>query len=375
MLFCADDNFRITHPAHDLNLIYDDDSLTQILSSHHLPPLADFATFSQQAFREVIVIHYISPKESHELKVMKGMIKEKIQQAFKKDSVADCRHILYNYSKMIEDSLNHELVLWNGDPFHIVKYWCVNMSHFNTPSENAAKMGIRSKGDVTVVVVNWRGTGSKQFVRGSAVGVHINKRVALINSSCGHYISWSSDQAVKYSPQVLQTAARFTQSLGILPGDMFAAVHVRSEKLGLREPRLPGVTLACFRELTRLKNTLASKYPTLKFVHFTDYGPYSSDTCRKCRGGREIWRYLKEGGVTPKHFDPVQFNVTVDNGFAAAVESHFISSASFLFLCGGGGFQTQMATRFRMAKHQADDANIFRICSNDSDITRLLKPP
>lgn len=355
-------------------------SLNALLQKQGLPRLEHFHSFLENAQREVTVVHYISPKETHELRVMKGEVKQRVERGFRESPVIDCKDHLSNYRSMIENALNSELRSV-GLPlstaahaqFHVGKYWCVNMSEFSTPQESAERLQIGGADrDATIVVVNWRGMGKKQIVRNSAKGTHLNNRVAMSNT-CKHL----GQNVIGYSPPVVQTERKFAASLGLSPADRYAAVHIRSEKLGLREPRMPGATKACLEKLMKQRDVLAQENPSLKFFFITDYAPYSSDTCKKCRGARSTRKFLLQRDVQNTYFDPVDFNVTVDNGLAAAVESQFMASADFLLLCGGGGFQTQVANRFldlkqQQARTDSRHKNIFKVCSEDHDISRVL---
>lgn len=325
--------------------------------------------------------HYLSPKETHELTVMKGEVKTKVERGFKQGSIIDCKDHLSDYRIMIENAFNHELStsrlsLSSQKQFRVDKYWCINMTDFSTPHESAEKMQLGVSGDMSLIIVNWRGIGKRHVVKNSAKGIHLNNRIAMLNACKQHLgISWRN--LISYSPPVVQVARQFATSLGLSPTDAFAAIHIRSEKLGLREPRLPGVTEACFAELMRLKDSLVRERPSLKMIYITDYAPYSSDTCKNCRGARDIKIYLHQRNIYNTYFDPVRFNVTLDSGFAAAVESQFLASANFLFLCGGGGYQNQIGTRFLDLKRKMTTdfghKNIFRVCNDDEDISRLLR--
>ena len=357
------------------------DSFSGLLHKYGLPRLAPFGTFLQRASREVIVTHYISPKETHELVVMKGDTKRRLEEEFRRDPVVDCRYHLRTYSGMIETALNGELdshrTLTSRDRFRVAKYWCVNMSDFSTPQRSALRMDFGANEDVTVIILNWRGVGKKSVVTNSAKGLHLNNRVAMLNACRHHHLGVQWRDTITYSSLVLETARRFAASLGILPTDTYVAVHVRSEKLGLREKRMGGVTRGCFEELMRQVDALTRHHPTLKFVYITDYGPFSSDTCRNCKGSREVYKYLVSRGIHTVYFDPARFNVTLDSGLAAAVESHFLASSSALFLCGGGGYQTQISARFLNTNHKTltndRTRSLFKVCSDDSDISKLLK--
>ena len=115
----------------------------------------------------------------------------------------------------------------------------------------------------------------------------------------------------------------------------------------------------------------------MKVFYITDYAPYSSDTCKNCKGSREMKKLLLQRTIHNTYFDPMHFNVTLDKGFAAAVESQFLASANFLFLCGGGGYQSQIAARFTSLQQRKNmdyrQKNIFRVCIDDADVSRLLR--
>ena len=338
--------------------------------------MATFDTFLREGSRNIIVAHYISPKETHELAVMKGKVKTRIERGFKGHFIIDCRDHLAHYRKRIEKSLNAELnshqSLVPQNQFRVVRYWCVNMTRFTTPQESALEMEFGLKGGASIIIINWRGLGKTQVIRNSVKGLHLNNRIAMFNT-CRRHFSTNWRDLISYSTLVEQTAQRFAASLGLSPADKFAAVHIRSEKLGLREPRMAGVTTMCFDKLMSLKRSMMQDHPSVKFFYFTDYSPYSSDTCKNnCKGSKEIRQSLIGVNITTTFFDPAHFNLTIDSGFAAAVESQFLASANFLFLCGGGGYQTRISARFQDSKNRHKD--IFKVCTDDNDIYGLIEP-
>lgn len=385
--FSLDNNLNRSELAHYLDIIYDIRSLNQVLQRKKFKPLSGFDSFLQYSSRNVVVVHFISPREARELPVMVGKVGEAIQSGFAKDYIIDCREHLSGYLQMLEDSMNSEANLGTKSidsslgEYRVVKYYCVNMTYASTPQESAARLGIGADDDVTIVVVNWRGLGTKQVIKGSVKGEHVNNRVAMFNS-CKHYTFNSWRNLITYSQPIFAAAHRFRESLGVAKEDEYTVVHIRSEKLGLREPRMPRVTPICFIELMRMVDNLAHKHPNMKFIYITDYGPFSSDTCKKCRGSKDVRRFLHKKHISPVYFDPSRFNMTMDTGLAAAVESQFMSSASYLFLCGGGGYQNQIATRFLELKRRKSGSinksgsgrqRIYRVCNDDSDIVTLLK--
>lgn len=381
LLFIIDDNLKRNSSAHSLDLIYDVNSLNELLHKNRLPKMATFDTFLREGSRNIIIAHYISPKETHELAVMKGKAKTRIEQGFKGHFIIDCREYLSHYRRRIERSLNGELLslhqsrLVPQKRFRVVRYWCVNMTRFTTPQETALEMEFGMKGGASIIIINWRGLGKTQVIKNSVKGLHLNNRIAMFNT-CRQHFSTNWRDLISYSTLVEQTARQFAASLGLSPADMFAAVHIRSEKLGLREPRMTGVTTMCFDKLMRLKRSMTQENPSVKFFYFTDYSPYSSDTCKNnCKGSKEIKQSLIGENITATFFDPAHFNLTIDSGFAAAVESQFLASANFLFLCGGGGYQTRISARFQDMRHSNDrHKDIFKVCTDDNDIYRLINP-
>ena len=381
----TDDNFNRTEEAHLLDIIYNITSFNQVLEMNRFKSLSTFDNFLRYSSRNVVVVHYISPRETRELPVMKGKVGDAIQAEFAKDYIVNCQEHLRDYLQMLEDSMNDEansdskVDSSSGGDYRIIKYWCVNMTYSSTPQESAMKMGIDAEDDVTIVVVNWRGLGTKRVIKGSVKGKHNNNRVAMFNS-CKNYSFKNWRNLVTYSPGVSLAAKYFRQGLALKESDSYAVVHIRSEKLGLREPRMPGVTATCFQELERVTSTFAKKHPKVKFIYVTDYGPFSSDTCKKCRGSKDVRRFLNRRRIIPRYFNPSHYNMINDTGLAAAAESQFMSSANYLFLCGGGAYQNQIATRFQKQKRHRFGGSaghgkkrIFSICNDDGDILALLK--
>lgn len=369
-----------TRRAEDLELIFNTKSLNNALEYYEIPKLSLLRTFIEQAPREVTVIHFVAYKEVHELPVLvKGTVGRALQAEFEQSSVVDCKTLLPDYVQLITEHLNDEVTrLSLNSPewypnFKIVKYFCVNMSVLTTPESLASNVRLRpSDHNETVVIVNWRGIATQSILLNTAKGAHINNRIA-IDSTCRDKRLSARQSTISYSSLVLKTTKSLLKN-SRLSGVEYAAVHIRSEKMGLREPRFPGSFNDCLHKLKLAIKRMAASKPNVTFIYITDYGPYSSDTCKHCRSGERILDWLRKQGDHQLQFDPLQYDLPVDSGLAAAVEANVLASARYLFVCGGGAFQKQVTTRF-LRKHRFGEAgnSLFRVCTEDSDFVRVNK--
>ena len=370
----ADEKFHTPQSAHDLNLVYDTEKLNTLLTRHHLPRLIKFDDFLQYSSREIIVIHYIPLSEAHELKVMTKWNGSRIRSALKDDSVVDCSPYLQGYRAHLTKTLNRELQAASiqGPQFTIIKYVCVNMSVLTTPPKLSAKVGIPPNGDVSMIVVNWRGASKNAVIVNSAKGAHLNKKVSMAGVCRKSNVSRLVSDALPHSELVAQTARHFMKSIGLKLGQEFIAIHLRSEKIGLREARFPHALKACIDRLTEIRKELTVAHPNLTVIDMTDFGPYSSDTCRNCWSAKVATDKYKELGIEPIHFDPALFtNVPIDRGFASAVDVEMLASSSYLVLCGGGAFQSQAALRFLKSGRTKD--RLIQVCTTDGSVRDVLK--
>ena len=360
-------------PAFDLDLIYDMKTLNSLLVKHRLPSFVKFRDYLKLASRQLIVIHYIPITEAHELKVMKLKNGSWIRSALKKNSVAECGSYLKGYQELLTKSLNAELLAASvgGQPFSIVKYVCVNMSVLTTPQELGAKVGIPSRGGMSVVIVNWRGTSKNTMIINSAKGAHLNKRVSMANVCQINNVSALVSEVLPHSTSVTKMVDVFGSSIGLKTGQDFIAVHLRSEKIGLREARFPNALEACVKELMTVRRRLANAHPSMNIIDMTDFGPYSSDTCRTCKSALVAGGMYKDEGIKSVYFDPANFDAPHDRGFASAVDVELLASSSYLVLCGGGAFQNQAALRF-LANGKTRD-RLIQVCMTDSSVNDTIQ--
>lgn len=337
--------------------------------------MTPFQTFLMNAQRSLTVIHFISSaKEVHELPVMKGETGEILFIKFKRSNIVDCMHILEGYKALILKQLKYELQqlrLSSYADFQIVKYFCVNMSVMTTPEALSFSIGLSNPDqNESVITVNWRGIAAQTMLLHTAKGNHPNNRIAM-NSVCKNKKLTKQDDHgfIRHSQLVVSTAKRFLKAKG-LDRVNYAAIHIRSEKMGLREPRFPGSFQMCLQKLSQAIENLTTIENNLSIVYITDYGPYSSDTCQRCKSGIKISKWLEEQNVTEMKFDPTTFNLPSDSGFAAAVEVNVLASAKYLIVCGGGAFQSQVISAFYRHHRNSNAGNrIVKVCTMDSDLT------
>ena len=296
-----------------------------------------------------------------------------IQSALKQDSVVDCTPYLQGYKTKLTRALNRELRAASipGTQFTIVKYVCVNMSVLTTPPKLGAKIGIPSEGDMSMIIINWRGASKNAVIRNSAKGAHLNKKVSMAGVCRKSNVSRLVSDTLPHSKLVTKTAKDFIKSIGLRPDQEFIAIHLRSEKIGLREARFPHALETCIDRLTAVRTELSNAHPNLTVIDMTDFGPYSSDTCRTCWSAKSAANKYKELGIKPIHFDPVLFNLPVDRGFASAVDVELLASSSYLVLCGGGAFQNQAALRFLKSGKTKD--RLIQVCTTDGSVSDVLK--
>ena len=139
----------------------------------------------------------------------------------------------------------------------------------------------------------------------------------------------------------------------------------------MREARFPHALKTCIDRLTALRTELTNAHPNLTMIDMTDFGPYSSDTCRTCWSAKSAWKKYQELGIEPIHFDPTLFKLPADRGFASAVDVEVLASSSYLVLCGGGAFQNQAALRFLKSGKTKD--RLIQVCSTDGAVSDVIK--
>lgn len=365
--FKADDNINNTGPMQELDLLYNIDSLNQVLRHRGIPELVTFDDFLLHSVRNLTVLHFIPEKEVREIPVMHGTTRRVISRHFKLDHIIDCSKILVGYANQLLNVLTAETDRVSVRPFHITKYFCINMSHLTSSMEIMKRVGISYHGNVSVVVVNWRGMTNQTMIA-SAKGLHSTNRI-LMPDNC-HSELQTGNIMVAHSNTVMLAVEQHLRRLSL---DRFVAIHFRTEKMGTRSPRFPGSFERCFLKALQIKDEILKSGTSMTVVYLVDYGPYSSDTCRKCRGSAEMKRILRKWQIkTLSHFDPVSAGSSEDSGFAAAVEMELLAHGDYLVLCGGGAFQGQAALRFLKRNPKEGRQRLFRVCVDDKSVQSVM---
>ena len=359
-----DDNFNVTDRAINFGNIFDRGDLDRLAISGGLPPMVDFDNFLTQSLRGVTIVHFIPEKFAHELDVL-----QHANVSFENGNVVDCKSSLQFFGDEILHSLDRETGKIGAPSFYIDRYFCVSMMHLFTPMELAFEIGLPLEANrpASVIVVNWRGM-SRVGVFVGAKGAHLNNRILMANVS--HKSPFRPDTIIEHSSAVIAATKWFMQHRGLLP-DEYIGVHIRGEKLGLRESRMVGSTRRCLLQAFKFTKDLVHLRPTLTTIIVTDSGPYSSDTCVHCRGGRSTGVFLAQRNTTPVYFEPGDIGAPRDNGFAAVVEMEVLVYAKELVVCGGGGFQQQLKQRY-FQRRGGKRVGVYKVCVDDRSTRAVL---
>ena len=363
--FKPDDNFNVSERAVNLDIIYDRDDLDRLTESIGLPAMAEFREFLTTSMRGLTVVHFIPQKFAHEVDVLKGT-----QLSFEESSVVYCEAHLKWFVDAILQSLTEETGDIGVPSFYIERYYCASMGHMLTPQDLAHKVGLSLRADQSssVLIVNWRGMSDDSYFVG-AKGTHSNNRILMSNVS--HRVPFIP--IAQHSESVLQAAKWFIQYLGLTPGG-YVGVHIRSEKLGLREPQVPGNTRKCLiRTLQVVRELASAQQANSTTVFVIDYGPYSSDTCERCKGGMAASRFLSERGIVTVSFRPKEIGAPEDHGFVAAVETSMLERAKALVLCGGGAFQQQLKKRYLRRRSVRKSADVHEVCVDYRSTVQVME--
>lgn len=381
-----DDYINTTTSAHELDMIFNIRTLDKALHWKGLPAVRRLKDMLLHGSRKIVFLHFIAVKPTREYKIRSKETISFLKRAFKSSGIVDCsmQPELLDLSHLITSKLNEQAAKIHAQRrklFIRERYYCINMNHSSSPVDLASRLGFSKERNLSVVVINWRGTTKEPRIHLSAKGTHLNNRI-LMTDICS--LSNSLHVPINFSRSVLDTAHRFLQHMH-LRRNKYVAVHIRSEKLFLRQGRFPGLVSRCVREALHtvggLQRRVGSK-PPLPVIYFYDLGEYGSETCKTCRVIGQVKDILRRNGIAITHFDPKAYNVTDDSGFVAAVEMESMARAKHLILVGGGAFQSQAAQRFG-AYHSnwtEEKETPVWVCENDAQaaglmVTSLALPP
>ncbi len=335
----ANENWSMNVSAFLLSWLFDLENLNYLSCIDGFKTLCEFDRFIKHANRDVIILHFIFPKEAREFAVTQGAVGNELKIKLQHNNTFECSNYptITFIKEDIMKSLNREALSHSTGEFRLFKYWCINAILKTTPEDMAERMGLLHN-DKTVLILNWRGLRTSLSPFQSAKGLHIAQRqfITLPDTANNHVkkIYHPSDNIRVMSSQFVQTV---TQG-----GNGFIAVHIRSEKLGQRGARIPNYINTCIDKATELKNdiikTLSGSISTL---FFTDYGPFGSDSCRNCKGAKIVQSLFHQYGIKPTSFDPVEYGIPSDSGYVSLVEMNALTQSQYLILVGGGAYQRQ----------------------------------
>ena len=375
-----DEYFNATTSAHELDLIFNIRSLDSVLRQKGLPAVRTLRDMLLHGSRRVVFLHFIAEKFTREYKIRSWETVSFLKRAFKSSGIVDCstQPELLELSHHITSKLNEQagkIHAQRRKTFRMDQYYCVSMNHSTSPVELAARLGFSRDKNLSVVVINWRGTNKDPMMRVSAKGTHLNNRILMTNI-CS--LSNTVHVPINFSRSVVDTSHRFLQQMH-LRRNRYVAVHIRSEKMYLRQGRFPGLVSSCVKEALHTVGGLLrreSSQSPLPVIYFYDLGQYGSETCKNCKVIGQVKDILRKNGIAITHFDPELYNVTDDSGFVAAVEMETIARARHLILVGGGAFQNQAALRYGGYRSNLRDGSgkseLVWVCESDAQAAELM---
>ena len=174
---------------------------------------------------------------------------------------------------------------------------------------------------------------------------------------------------IKHSKSIVNTSAMFSGSLNDNHSDVVVGVHIRGERL-LMEYK--GNVSHCLDRLESLLHNLsfnASEHVAVRIVH--DLGEFGTQSCDHglcLKRAKNFVPQIRKLGYPIVSFDPARFSsVPTSSGFAAHVETEYLSNVDILVTLGWGGFQHVVSQRFlHKKKHKRKNDNWHQICSSPS---------
>ena len=342
------------HNRHPMSAIFNMDLFNDMLCRHHIAPIVTFDEFLSKGAKNFILLHLFygesDGKSFSELKSNKSDILELFIKH--NSSVVSCGNIKYmkevskGFLKAIKFSTRSK---WRE--FNVIHCCCVDAFRGTSREMVWKKCGIADfKKKLSIVVTNWRGVNDK-----------VNFRLYTPEFSMA-YVPKPWKNAYPYNSRVRENASSFLKSVS--EGQPLLLVHIRSEKLGMREKSYPNYFNNCINKIMELTSEIASRNKTHKFTTacITDVSQHGSRSCKKNCLGKELMALaIKKHKLNHVWYDPHKFNGLADSTFVAAVEQEMMSMADELILVGGGSFQAQLKLRFSLNNHSP--SQVHQICT------------
>ena len=371
----ADEKWRSNLSSLPISVLFDSSHFMNMPCLYNLHPLVDFDEFILKGIRYVTIFHFIFERDIREKPVLEGMAGAEIKERLKTDVIFVCDDILpiHVMKNDIIKSLNSEAKKHNSPPFKLLRYFCIDGSIQTTPNQ-LAKQTLLSETSFSLLVINWRGLRGSVTVKSSAKGEHKSQRQFITNTSSTNHPT-ALKNIVYPSIYVLNNASYFLADVS--GGEEFVGIHIRSEKLGLRETRINDFVPLCLREAIKLRDQLRQSTRNQKSIVITDSGLYGSDSCKFCKGAKRTKEFLDVYGIKPVWFNPTRYHAPIDSGFVGLVEMNTLLQSQHLILVGGGAFQKQLAMRMReniVAVHKGKvHRQVHMVCWDDQVKVKSLK--
>lgn len=354
----ADENWSVNVSSLPLTDLFDSQSIDSLSCVNGVRMICEFDRFIRHANRKVIILHFIFSKQAREYRVLDGVTGNQLKNQLAADRAFECSEDqgIQRLKLDILDSLNREATTVNVAKFRLSHYWCINGTTQTTPQLIASQTGSQFD-NATIIILNWRGIQTKSTIQFSAKGKHQLRRQFIMLPT----LEMSQTRVFHPSQKVLKTSLQFTRNL--TAGREFIGIHLRSEKLGQREMRIPDYIRDCLDQAINVKDSIHKGLHTkLAEIFVTDYGPFGSDSCKNCRGARLVKKVLEDYGIQPTRFDPLRHGVPPDSGFVSLVEMNTLLQSRYLILVGGGAYQKQMTMRIKTTGAYTD---VYLVCWSD----------
>ena len=258
--------------CHTLDLLFNLTYMDKVGCSYNLPHQVTFEEFLRNGSRQLTVLHFIHEIESREFSIIKELGVREVKARLAKEHVFECSKLLTVMHKVLP-SLNEEASSRKLPPFVLDKHYCINATIATSPADLARKCGIsQRKSNASIIALNWRGLNANEMVVKSARGHHKNARLPLRNMT----LKWHptpTTEYFKHSDLVLQNTRKFMTDSSITPYG-FIGIHIRSEKLGQRESRIPNYSFNCLGKALKIRNQLLKHKTNKQIIIFTDYGKF-----------------------------------------------------------------------------------------------------
>ena len=320
-------------PTLPLSIIYNVTKLNKLLcEKYRLPHLVTYEDFIDNADRNVILLHFNF--ESY------GIRFPTKKQFNGRHFIKDCLHLnRFDHAKQMLETINNECTKRNKPHFVYTRACCVDQKYITTPFEIAAQCGFYDNENVTVIPTVWRGY-SKDPKRTFRQMIPKDYSIDRPNSN---------QDVFPVTDSVLSNASRFFEKFS--RGNGVIAIHIRTAKLAMlnMKDRKKNPASKCFKNAWKLIDSLRERYPKFVSKYFIDYGNFGSHSFEVSLGMKVSKIPFKKKNIHPLHYNPDIYNGVHDQGFVALVEQVAISNSSVLVLVGGGSFQEQMLTRFKIS--------------------------